>query len=111
MRNTIAALVLAPSILLGGCGTTGGPGSFDSIGAFIQAAQQAAVQACGFLPTAATITAIVTAGQFTTYFEIAAQICAVVTAPSPAADPQTRTAARRVAPKVSGVTVRGRFVR
>lgn len=106
MRKTIMAAMLSGAMLLGGCATVGQPVEIDKI---IVQVQSITRQVCGFIPIAQTITAIVTAGQFTEAFSIANAICAAVTAPPREAMPGARSAPRR-APFVSGVPVKGRFV-
>ncbi len=98
----LAILTLSGFMLLGGCASLGTPEGRD---AFIKQVQAIAAQACGFVPLAQTITAILTAGQFTEAFTIANAICSAVTAPPP---PGATRQAR--VPMVSGVPVRGHFV-
>jgi len=99
-RKIIFAAPLAAALALAGCQTTG----TNSIVVQVQAA---ATLACSFVPTAATIIAIVAKGNpaLATAAEMAAAICAAVV-PKPAA--RLRGA---VAPSVDGVIVEGHFVK
>lgn len=96
-----ARIAILAALLLSGCATVNQPATLQE---FIQRARALAIQACGFEPTVATITNIFAAGQFTTAFAIADQICKAVVVP-----PGARVA--KVTPRVGKVVVRGRFVR
>ena len=99
-RNLIFAAPLVAALALSGCQTTGA----NSVVAQVQAIAQAA---CAFVPTAATIIAIVAKGNpaLATAAEMATAICAAV-APKPAA-----RLLGALAPSVDGVIVEGHFVR
>jgi hypothetical protein len=105
MRNLLIAGTLASSLALGGCAT----GTSANVAAEIAAVQQTAVQVCGYLPTIATVTGILStfvpgASPINDVaVQVAQAICGAVTAKS----------ARRGggAPTVRGVPVQGRFVR
>lgn len=102
MRKMLVIAALAMS--LGGCATTGGAGGTQAI---ITQIQQVATQACGFLPTANTVAAILAAaagvpGAATGVEAIAAAICSQMTKPA---------AAKRGAPMVYGVPITGTFVK
>jgi hypothetical protein len=104
--KVLLAPALAGSLFLAGCNTT-----IDSanIAAQITAAQQTAVQICGYLPTVATVTGILSTFDPTAALvngvavQVAQAICGAVTAKS----------VRRggSVPMVRGVPVQGRFVR
>lgn len=103
---TVSALALSLSACATAPATIGTATSQTS--AVITAIQQAAVEACSFLPTAATVTNIIGAAtgvgaETTLASTIAAQICAAV---SPTASAKRGGAA----PTVYGVVVHGRFV-
>jgi hypothetical protein len=81
-------------------------GALDT--ALVLQVQSTASTVCGFLPTVETVTGIIgtitgTGPSVATANSIAAAICRAVTAKS------ARSGA--VAPRVNGVTIRGRFVR
>jgi len=99
MTRIILVAPLAAALALGGCVTT----SANPVVAQVSALTQLA---CSFVPTAATIIAIVAKGnpQLATAAEMAAAICAAVV-PKPA----LRRAA--LAPMVDGVIVEGHFVK
>lgn len=100
MRKIITAFAVAGSVLLGGCATTGSP-TTDTIKAGIAEVQKWADTICQFVPTAATIEAILTVGT-SNYVGIAQGICDAVTA---------RSARPGVRPKFNGVPIYGRFKR
>jgi hypothetical protein len=111
MKKALLFSTLAGSLLLGSCAGTGvTPGTIQSA---VTAVQQAAVSACGFLPTAATVSGILAtlvpgvAAIEQLIASTAQQICAAV-APVKVAG---RLRASTAAPTVNGVTVHGRFVR
>ncbi len=104
MKKFMLMTALCSTMLLGGCATMGDLSTPAGRDALIKQVQAITAQACGFIPIAATITAIVAAGQFVVAFDIANAICAAVAQP--------RTSARQArVPTVSGVPVRGSFVR
>ena len=100
MRKLSIAAALAAAVTLGGCATNGGGG------ASVASIQQAAVAACGFLPTAATVAAILAKNnaRILDLIGTANAICAAVV-PAPHAGRMARIGA------VDGVVVHGRFVR
>lgn len=100
MRKLIATFAVASSILLGGCATTGSP-TADTIAAGVAEVRKWADTICQFVPTAATIEAILTVGT-SNYVGIAQGICDAVTA---------RSARPGVRPKYRGVPIYGRFKR
>lgn len=95
MRKFLFAAPLA--LVISGCSTT--PANVQSV---IAQVQQAAIVACGFLPTAATVAAILSGGASTAVTDIAQLICTAVT---------TKGVRRGTAPTVNGVVIHGRFVR
>ena len=110
IHNLLTAAGLSVAVALGGCATT--PGTISTattnVSAVISEVQQAAVAACAFLPTTATVANIIgtVAGvgpETTLATTIAAQICSAVSASK---------SARRggAAPTVNGVAIHGRFV-
>ena len=113
LKGFIAAAGLAGAVALGGCASTGGTGTTTTsadITATIQQVQQAAVAACAFLPTTATVanligTATGVGAETQLATTIAGQICAAVSA-------TTTSGARRAGavPTVHGVVIHGRFV-
>lgn len=114
IRNLIGAACLASAVALGGCASTGtstGTSTTASdITATIAQVQQAAVAACAFLPTTATVanligTATGVGAETQLATTIASQICAAVSA-------TTTNGARRAGavPTVHGVVIHGRFV-
>ena len=99
-------IMLLPLLLLG-CGT----GSLDSQ---VKDVQAAAVKACGFLPTASSVAAILSAGNpaVTGVTAVATAICAAVTKVCAAVTkvaPQAR-GLEQECPRVNGVCVEGEFV-
>lgn len=97
MRHYLIVLALAGA--LGGCATTGGGGGNGT--ELVRQVQAIATTICGFVPTASTITAIFTAGQYTVAFTIAQAICDAML-------PTVQSGKRRAGkPTVSGVVVRG----
>lgn len=113
MKRLVMFAALAGSVSLGSCaGTSVTPATIQSAVAQVQ---QAAVVACGFLPTAATVSGILTtlvpgAGAVDQMVISAAQqICAAVASLAPGkASARLRAAAP---PTVNGVPVHGRWVR
>lgn len=109
MRKFFLALAMLPVLAACVTPTTAPPVSpavTTVVGVLPQNVQDAAVKACGYLPTAQTIAQLIAAfggpsvpGIAT---QIANEICAVV------AQPRAR---RRGAATVRGIQVRGRFVR
>lgn len=107
-RNIFLVGAMSAAVALGGCATGGITGTTTNITSTITQVQQAAVAACSFLPTTATVANILgtVAGvgaetQLAT--TIAAQICAAVS--------QKSAARGSAAPEVNGVAIHGRFVR
>jgi hypothetical protein len=99
-------LVIAALGLLGACTSS------SNVNSIISQAQQVAVATCGFLPTAETIAAIVSAGDPSLKVPdaIAKAICLAVAAlPKPAA--QRARAMAAPPPMVGGVVVTGAFVK
>jgi len=105
MRKALLVAPITAMFLLSGCATTG----TGSPAALIEQVRQAAVAACGFLPTVETVAGIISAGNpiIITASGIANAICAAA-----AAVPPTLQARRKAAPPmVNGVVIHGRFVR
>ena len=94
MRSMIIAAAASSALFLASCGTTSNNAVVTSVQTFIQEVQQDASAAigvgCSFLPTTATVAAIVAAlfpGVSVTEqiaAQVAAQICAAVTPAAPA---------------------------
>ena len=112
MRKFLASTVVAGSLLLGGCATTGtgiDPITGQPIATEIANVQALAVQICAFQPTEATVAAILAtlvpgAAPVATVITQAAQaICAAVASPAG----RLRGAAW---PEVNGVPINGHFV-
>jgi hypothetical protein len=97
--------LLLCTLLLGGCATPGTPGNPQTIADYVRLVQTYAVQGCSFLPTAQTIMNIYAQGQYTLAFTMAQAICSAVVQPT-----VTVTRAQGV-PVVSGVIVRGQFIK
>ena len=107
MKSTIrVALVAALFLALAGCGTEG---KFDSQ---IAAVQAASAKICKFLPTAASVAAILTAGNpaVTGVAATAAAICAAVTVSNPVTLFGMGETKPKECPKVNGVCVEGEFI-
>jgi hypothetical protein len=105
IRRAIYTLFAISALMLGGCATTGGTTS-----ATIVQIQQAAVVACGFLPTVSTVANILVAptgpagvAVSMTVEAIAGAICQAVTAKS--------MKKGGAAPTVYGVPIHGQFTR
>jgi hypothetical protein len=114
MRNLLASAVVAGSLLLGGCATTGtttgtDPITGQPIATEIANVQALAVKICAFQPTEATVAAILAtlvpgAAPVTAIIsQVAASICSAVAAPAA----RLRGAAW---PEVNGVPINGHFV-
>jgi hypothetical protein len=110
MNKTVMIGVLAASLTLANCASTGiTPSTIQSA---VTQVQQAAISACGFLPTAATVSGILAtlipgaAAVEQMVSQVAQQICAAV-APLKG----RKLGAALAAPTVNGVVVHGRFVR
>lgn len=105
----LAGAVMAPFVIFGGCATTSGTG-----GITVQEVQGAAVAACSFLPTAASVANLLSAAPAVATAEsIAAIICAAISPATQGAKlkatpgPITVTVA---APNGQPVTITGSFV-
>jgi hypothetical protein len=98
-------LLLLSTLLLSGCATPGVPGNPGTIAEYVKLVQTYAVQGCSFLPTAQTVMNIYAQGQYTLAFTMARAICDAVVAPTVVV-----TRAQGV-PIVSGVVVRGQFIK
>lgn len=96
-------LVLLLALALGGCAT--GLPSTEDISARAKQIQSYTKLACSFVPTVATIAAIVSKGGSAGITEIASDICTAVTTAPLADGPGDRI------PRVKGVVVKGKFVR
>lgn len=95
--------ILPLVLVLGLAGCAGGPGQIDDA---VKQVQSYAVGICKYLPTAATVAAIISAAPIiATAGSIGAQICTAVTNLPLAEGPGRRRA------MVYGVPVRGRFVK
>ncbi len=114
MKKFLLAAALSASVALGGCASTGtvpSSGGTTDISSQIAQAQQIAVQVCGYLPVASTVSAL-----FSTFvpgsasgLSIAAQVAnAICNAVAPTKSARLRGAA---VPTVNGVPIVGRFVR
>lgn len=124
MKKLLIVSVLMSTVALAGCASTIGTSTGTTtpppistgdatLDAEIQAAQAAAVKACGFLPTVSTITGILstfvpaTTGPVAIGTSIAQAICNAITPKA--------TAKRKLgpvsAPQVNGVPVEGIYVR
>jgi hypothetical protein len=109
MRKIALLSALAASLLMSSCAGTGiTPTVVQNA---VTQVQQAAVAACGFLPTAATVSGILAtlvpgvATAEAAVVSAAQQICAAV------APVKTSARLKVVVPTVNGVPVHGRFVR
>lgn len=103
MRKIITAFAVAGSVLLSGCGTTGGLPTNEQINTTVAQVQSLTQTICAFVPTVSTIANILSGGASVSISEIANGICAAVTAKS------LRRGGPR--PNYKGVPIRGRFVR
>lgn len=107
-----ALIPLALAFSLAGCAAVGTTGSVSptSLVTFEQDVQAAAVQACGFLPTAETVAGIIATGNpiVSTAGAVANAICDAVL-PAKAAHAAGKPMA--IIPTVAGVIVHGKFVR
>ena len=96
-------LVLILALALGGCGTTGGVISSDQISQTAKQIQGYTRTVCSFVPTIATVASIISA-RAGNVLTIGNDICAAITT-APLADGGPRAA------RVSGVALKGKFVR
>ncbi len=106
---TLLCGALALSVALGSCGTTGTATTGTTTTSIIADAQKIAVQICGFLPTAATVAGILSAGNpaVATAAGIAQAICTALAA-------VPKVGGKRLGgpgPSVMGVPIHGKFVR
>ena len=103
MRKLFFVIPIAAMFSLGGCATIGGLSAPT-----VAQVQAAAVAACSFLPTAATVANIIAAGNplVSTAGAIAQAICSAL------ASSNVRSSARLRAtqPMVGNVVIHGRFV-
>lgn len=93
IRNLACAALAVAAMGLGACangqgGVPGAPGTPD-VGAIVSEIQQAAVTACSFQPTIATVSSIIgtftsVGAQIDSVNQIAAQICAAIAVPKSA---------------------------
>lgn len=101
-RSWLYATPLVCFLALGGCATTGG-----IVAPTIASVQAAAVAACSFLPTVATVASIIAAGNpaVITAGAIAEAICSALAA--------SKSSARKRAtvPVVGNVVIHGTYVR
>lgn len=105
MRASFVVIALAASALaLSGCANP--DGTKPSVEQVIAQVQNITANACKFLPTAATIAEIISAGTFTGAASIAAAICAAIK-PQPTTTPGTQLAV----PRVGRVIVRGQYLK
>ncbi len=108
MKLKLATFTLCTALSLGGCATTGGVSPTD-IASAVAAVQSATVTACGFLPTAATVSGILASlipGASAIEQEIASVAGSICAAVMPA-----KNLRRLGARTVRGVVIHGRFVR
>ena len=119
MKKLVMIAALCGSVALAGCATSGvtpAPSPVITTGnanvdATIAAAEAAAVKACGFLPTAQTITGILstfvpaTSVPITIGNQVASMICNAV---APKASAKRRRLSAQ--PMVNGVPIEGAFV-
>lgn len=110
MKKFLIAIVLTGGLMLAGCGTTGTT-VISNVTTFIRQVDAEAIKDCSFLPTDATVNALIATIPYGATFEgIAKMICAAVTA-----HPLSARHGRRLggisAPTVNGVTINGSFVR
>jgi hypothetical protein len=97
MRHVILAAALAAGLTA--CGTITGGGSVDPR---VLQVQEYAKTACGFLPTAATIDALLNAGSFSGYIALGQAICDAVMRANQMRSGKT--------PVLNGVILEGTFV-
>lgn len=98
------AIATSFAFLLAGCQTPGDPGAGLSLAVLISDVQSLATSACQFVPTAATIAAIVSkSGRVSSAADMASAICAAI-APQASGPGSSRTPGY-----VHGVKVRGKF--
>jgi hypothetical protein len=105
IRRGIQALAIICGLILTGCSSTGG-----FVPVTVTSVQQAAVNACGFLPLASSVTALLptpAALAAGTAEAIAALICSAVAPVSPATGVRMKAAG---APSINGVVIHGEFV-
>lgn len=111
MRKHLLGAALASALGVAGCATSGTGSTIT-----VASVQSAAVTACSYLPTAATITNILTANPIAATAEsIAAIICGAVTSPPAVAQPAAPGAKLKAAAPVvvvngKAITVHGAFV-
>jgi hypothetical protein len=109
-RNYFLTPIAVLGITLGGCAAIKGWAQDPKLMALETAVQQAAIEACGYLPDVAAVSAIILAGNplLNLPMQIAAAICAAVTPPSTGVRGARAVAAEGV---VAGVRVTGVFVK
>jgi len=107
-RKALLGIAVACAAMLGGCAGIGG----TTTPVTVQSVEDATVLACGFLPLAASVTALlptpaaIAAG---TAEAIAALICKAVAPVNPTTGVRHRGVA--AAPSIDGVVIHGTFIR
>ena len=113
MNKKLAAVAIAATLLVGGCGTTGNQQFITNVATFEQTIATDARAVCGFLPTISTIAAIITAlnaaaaATETLASQIAGQICNAI--PPPPAAGRLRAAGACVPYPGTSICIHGRY--
>jgi predicted small secreted protein len=105
MKRLFVPAIVAASLSLAGCATTGGAIDITSLISEVQAGTNAA---CAFVPTAETVAGIISAGN-----PIVSTASAIINAICAAVAPTKAGALRRAGapPTVAGVVVHGKFTK
>lgn len=101
MRNTLRAVSLAAILALAGCG-----GETGTLTDNVKAVQSATTKACSYLPTVASVSAMLTAIN-----PAVAGVAAIAGAICSAVKPKALGFKSDACPKVNGVCVEGEFVK
>lgn len=105
MKRLVCVVALAGSVFLAGCETTGKPFP-ERVTEVVAQVQAITRQVCDFIPVAEVVAQIIRVGDYTAPVAIANAICTAVHNL-----PKATRGTKRPVPVVSGVVVKGQYVR